>query len=185
MWSFNLRWCLILTPSNLKVETCSNWWFPMQIAWIILLGYFMKFISISLLFSGFNFILGSIKKLCVSLTAKFKMLIELCSRSSKTVVLSTPLYFTPSRVYLSYNWEQGNAHLSPLGYAIMGVFTLRQGIIYTHSFGSISQKRLSNQIEQGPHQGVRVRPQVYGDLSYQIPLKSLKRRFRHRNFSNW
>ena len=62
----------------------------------------------------------------------------------------------------------------------MGVFTLRQGIIYTHSFGSISQKRLSTQIEQDPHQGVRVRPQVYGDLSYQIPLKSLKRRFRHR-----
>ena len=184
MWSLNLRWCLILTPSNLKVETCSSWWFPKQIGWIILLGYFMKFISISLLFSGFNFILCSIQKLCVSLTAKIKMLMGLHSRNSKTIVLIYTLIFHSLKSLFIINWEQGNVHLSPLGYATMGVFTLRQGIIYTHSFGSISQKRLSNQIEQGPHQGVRVHPQVYGDLSYQIPLKSLKRRFRHRNFSN-
>ena len=75
MWSFNLRWCLILTPSNLKVETCSNWWFPKQKDWIILLGYFMKFISISLHFSGSY----AQYKNYVTLTAKFKMLRELCS----------------------------------------------------------------------------------------------------------
>ena len=70
------------------------------------------------------------------------------------MLMRTAVRFYLYSIY--HNWEQGHAHLSSLGYVIMGVFPLRQGITYTYGLGSIGQKRLtlSNQIAQVPHQEV-------------------------------
>ena len=109
---------------------------------------------------------------------------ELHSRNSKTIVLIYTLIFHSLKSLFIIIENRVMLIVVPWGMPPWVCLHSDKVLSIHTAWVSISQKRLSNQIEQGPHRGVRIRPQVYGDLSYQIPLKSLKRRFRHRNFSN-
>ena len=94
MWSLQLRSCLIFTASNLKVETRSNWWFPHDANRLYdIIRIFHEIYKHFFTLQGIYLHLMTNTKI-VSLTAKFQMLKELCSRTSKTVVSSTYLALT-------------------------------------------------------------------------------------------